>query len=448
MMMLTFKKILLLLTVFTLLSFIFTREYLFSDYFVVNANNENVESGVTTIPNTEQENKESQSSQNQNSSESIEQNLESQQKSVFEISPILNQLVLDPGEKKPYSVTVRNLSSIPIPVKAYTRAFVASDEFGEIDFIDIRDDPSSVQNWFKIEKPDFIIQPFENLTLDMVIEVPEVIRAGGHYATLFFESLVPEDVLSSNSIYLSTRIGALFFFVISGDIVESGEIETFSVGTNFFQKGPVKIDFAFRNTGNIDLTPKTRFLIKDFRGEIVHVIEDDGKRTLPERIRRWELIWDKEWLFGKYTIVSETFLKEDVLNELSRPITKEIEFYAFPVLEGGISIVGFTIFFYIFILKRKNLKTFGKVLVSKDYKSQVQPYFSFDYDDLKKASKVQDKVRFPKIYNNLKNNHEKPIRMQKQANPKNNKYNDKICFKTRIPSEDSKVSISIKIPKK
>lgn len=287
--------------------------------------------------------------------------------SVFEVSPVINQLVMDPGEKKTYYLTVENLSSIPIPMKAYSRAFLATNEEGEVDFINQGKDPNAVQNWFNIKKPDFILQPFQPIDIEVEIQVPDVVRAGGHYATVFFESLVPEDVLSSNSLFLSSRIGALFFFVISGDIVEDGEIVNFGTDNNFYTKGPVQFNISFKNKGNVDLTPQSEIVITDFRGNEVAKLEDNGLRTLPESTRKWDIDWDRRWLWGKYTVNITTFLQKDVLNEVTVPLETTYEFYAFPVFEFTTAVVSFVLFFYIFVLKRKNLGRVYKVLTTGQY---------------------------------------------------------------------------------
>jgi hypothetical protein len=288
----------------------------------------------------------------------------SQPVSVLQVAPILNELALKPGETTKAQISVTNKSRLPLPMKGYTKEFIATDEYGGSDFADAQK-PDSVQNWFTIQDPDFILQPQATKVLNITIKVPQDARPGGHYATLFVESLIPRDVLSETSLFLSSRIGALFFFVVAGDLVEKGQMSELKT-QSFWKTGPVTFDLAFKNEGNVDLRPTSTLTIKDWRGNVVETIQDKGQRTLPEKTRRWKLEWNKKWLIGKYTAVLETRHVPE-----ARPTVTEVQFNAFPIYHAVAALAGL-LFLIILFKSRHRLAKAGNVLMGKEIPATVE----------------------------------------------------------------------------
>jgi hypothetical protein len=282
-------------------------------------------------------------------------------KAAMEVKPILNEIAIKPGETVSREMTVTSVANIPLPIKAYTRSFVATDETGGSDYPDDKK-PDAVQNWFKIESPDFILQPKASNTIKIQISVPADTRPGGHYATLFFESLIPKDILSETSFYLSSRIGALFFFVVGGDINEKGEVSEFSTN-RFWRHQDINFDVAFSNMGNVHVRPISQLTIYDWRGKLIDTVQDKGNTTLPEKTRKWVLSWTKQPWFGRYSAKLETKL------DLESPVqTKTVQFYVIPATEIA---WGYTLLLLIlFIVRgRHRINRAFHVLVNKDMKN-------------------------------------------------------------------------------
>lgn len=279
--------------------------------------------------------------------------------SVLQVAPIMNDLAVKPGEMVRRQLTVTNLARIPLPMKAYSRAFIAIDEYGGSDTPDDTN-PNSVQHWFTFENPDFILQPEETKSINYTITIPEDARPGGHYATIFVESLLPKEVLTETSLYLSSRIGALFFFVVAGDLVEKGSVTELKT-KGFQQSGPISFEIAFKNEGNVDLTPKSMLTITNWQGKVVYTTEDKGNRTLPERTRRWKLTWDKNFLIGKYTAKLETKNTIDAKTQ-----TTEIQFFIFPVVQTILAILGILFIYLVFFKGRKRMLKALYIMMGKE----------------------------------------------------------------------------------
>ncbi len=277
------------------------------------------------------------------------------QATILTVAPVLNELAMKPGESTDQKINVTNQARLPIPIKAYTRAFVATDENGGSDYPDEKD-PHEVQHWFTIDQPDFILQPGMTREVRIKIDVPADARPGGHYATLFFESLIPKEAISQSSFFMSSRIGALFFFVIAGDLVEKGSVSELTTQKTWTH-GPIDFNVAFKNEGNVDLRPKSTLTIKDMSGRDVVKINDNGQRTLPQKTRRWKVTWDAHWLFGYYTAVLESRNTID-----ASPQTTKVTFFVVPYYHIGAVIVTLILVYLIFFKGRDRMKKALKAL--------------------------------------------------------------------------------------
>ncbi len=94
-------------------------------------------------------------------------------------------------------------------------------------------------------------------------------------------------------------------------------------------------------------------------GNVVTVLKDQGQFTLPERTRRWEIDWQKEWLLGKYTVELQSKIDPD-----AAPVKSEFVFYAFPVIETAVVLLSVSGLILIIRGRHRIKKALG-VLISK-----------------------------------------------------------------------------------
>ena len=259
--------------------------------------------------------------------------------SALKVEPIFNEIVANPGDTIKRQMTITNLSNFPLPMKGYVRQFVASDDQGNTNFPD-NPDKKAVQQWFHIDAPDFILQPQDKHAIVLTIAVPQDAEPGGHYATLFFESLIPKEILSQTSLSLASRIGSLFFFVVSGDIHKQGNLSGFSA-RKIYQHGPVNFELGFTNTGNVHLHPVSTISITNWRGQTVTDIDDDGQTVLPNTSRHWSVMWKPTFAFGYYRALVKMATYPEAKTQ-----TASITFFVIPIdliaeLVGLLSVILF-----------------------------------------------------------------------------------------------------------
>lgn len=146
------------------------------------------------------------------------------------ISPHTFELDIFPGEKINEKIKISNLSEIPLPINARVVDFTAQDETGEMIFEEISKYPSlSSRLWFKIQEPDFILEPKETKEIHFSIEVPSDAEIGGKYAVILFEPVLPSFYFQEGQPKTIPVVGVLFLMsvrtlslekIISGEPIE------------------------------------------------------------------------------------------------------------------------------------------------------------------------------------------------------------------------------------
>lgn len=224
-------------------------------------------------------------------------NLRAQQapQSALAVSPAIFEAVLDPGKTTKQKITVTNTANVPLPIKASVKSFtvneeVASENRGIFD----------ASTWFKVQEPDFILQPKQKREVHLTITPPTDAEPGGHYATVYFQPLLPAEVLSDTTAYLTARVGVLAFMIVKGDIIEqakpAGPLSTAKIQ----QSGPINFRFKVKNEGNVHLLPTGRVTIYDWRNREVAKLPLAPTMILPKTQKELTVTWDKTRSFGLY----------------------------------------------------------------------------------------------------------------------------------------------------
>ena len=276
--------------------------------------------------------------------------------SALSVAPAIIELVLKPGEVKETKISITNVTNFPLPIKGAVKAFIMEDIL--ITGTESKEmfDASS---WFLLEPSDFILQPRETKEVEVMVITPVGAEPGGHYATIYFQPLLPVEVLSPQTTYLTVRVGVLAFLIVKGDINEKaslGDLQT----AGFRQFGPVEFKIPFKNEGNIHLTPSGEILIKDFRGRELVKLTFSPKIILPQTSKEIETTWDKRFLLGKFTAQAKI-----VYGSEYKRLEKTINFWVIPWLPILIGVFLLTMFLVFFILVRRRVFLAIKVLLGK-----------------------------------------------------------------------------------
>jgi len=281
---------------------------------------------------------------------------EQPKQSALGVSPAILELVLDPGKKSESKVTVINVTNFPLPIKAMAKNFNLNEEIlGEEKEI------FDASSWIKIEPADFILQPLENKEIKITVSTPKKAPPGGHYATVYFQPLIPVEVLSPQTTYLAAKVGILNFFIVRGEIKEKMIISNFEVLKTSRQFGPVDLKFNLINEGNVHLSPSVEASFFNSRGKKIETIKINPVTVLPKTSRALEISWPKKYLFGKY------FAQVNILygSEHQKLESEKIIFWIVPWRYILVSIILLTTIIYFIIIVRKRFILAVKVLLGK-----------------------------------------------------------------------------------
>lgn len=262
------------------------------------------------------------------------------QEIALQVSPAILEQVVEPGTQTEATILVTNKANIPLPIKATVRGFTPLEE------ISIEDraifDASA---WFKIAEPDFILQPGQRRDIKLTIKPPSNAEPGGHYATVFFQTLIPESALSQSTAHVANRVGVLAFLLVKGDITERASLAGPPATPFMRQFGPVNLTTTVVNRGNVHLLPRGQVIIFDWRGREVARLPIPQSTVLPKSRKDFKVTWQESKPIGRFT--AKTEITYGSAN--SKLESEQTEFWILPWLPFTFSlIVGILIVFFIF----------------------------------------------------------------------------------------------------
>lgn len=217
-------------------------------------------------------------------------------KSALTISPAIVEHVTEPGEKKTYTLRLTNITDFPLPISGTVKSFFPLEEIQDPRMRALYD----ASAWFDITEPDFILQARQTRTVSVSITLPTDAEPGGHYATVYFQPLLPADVLTPSTAYLTARVGSLAFLIVPGDLDEKLSVASFST-PRFHGAGPVNFSASLKNTGKVHLAPNSKIVIRNMFGTQTASIGIDAGVVLPGTQKQLSAAWKSPGFFGRYT---------------------------------------------------------------------------------------------------------------------------------------------------
>jgi hypothetical protein len=217
--------------------------------------------------------------------------------SALAVSPAIIEEVLTPGKPTEFTLYVNNVTNFPLPVKATVRDFIVqSDNLEKTERARL-----DASRWFIINEPDFILQPKQTRTITGSILPPADAVPGGRYATIYFQPLVPQEVLGPSTAYLSARVGILAFLIVKGDIEQKAAFDKPLQAPGLVQRGPVVFTFSIANSGSVHSMPQGNLIIRDWRGRKVDTLKLPAGIILPGAAKEYGLHWGAGGSLGRYT---------------------------------------------------------------------------------------------------------------------------------------------------
>ncbi len=282
----------------------------------------------------------------------------------FVVGPTKTDVTIKPGQSREVELTVTNRMGSRRVFNLEIEDAKGSDDPNQAVVL-LGDDrgPYSLKDYIRFPESSFELAQGERARIMVTISIPANAQPGGLYGSVLVttDSLPSDDAeaikagTKAGSVIVS-RIGALFFVTVPGDVKKAGFLEKFTTapeGKTFFNQGPVKFQVLFRNNGTIHLNPSATISIKNMLGEEVGSIVAEPWYSFPQSVRMRELTWNRDYLFGRYT--AELSLNRGYDNLVD---TAQVTFYVIPwqLVAGAFAGLMLIFLFLRFVIRKFEIK--------------------------------------------------------------------------------------------
>lgn len=212
------------------------------------------------------------------------------------VSPAIGEWVVAPGQSQTRTVRVSNLTNDPLPISSVVRGLDVQEKIATTDRTIF-----DASTWFHVEDGDFILPSNQNKIITVKVTVPKNAEPGGHYATVFFQQLLPSSGDTFDPTTLVGRVGVLGFVTVKGTITKkvTAPKSPFTRRDN----GSNELVATLLNQGNIHVLPTGEFIVKDWHNHVISHLPFDKGLLLPRTQREYMALWHPP-KFGKVTITA------------------------------------------------------------------------------------------------------------------------------------------------
>jgi hypothetical protein len=242
---------------------------------------------------------------------------------------------------------VVNTNASDLHVNAEVMGFAAGDDQGHGSFIplsQLANDGDALANWIVVSNSAITVPSGQAVDVPFSVSIPLSASPGGHYAAILIGTGAPAAQAGESQVGVSSYISALIFVRVSGNIVESAQIHSFSTNKSLYQTPDVPFTINIQNTGNVHIRPTGMIQIYNAFGKERGEISINETSTLGYVLPSSSREFDVEWLgqpslldIGPYTAVLSLAYGENS----TKSVTETIGFWILPI--GQLSEVAFFI---------------------------------------------------------------------------------------------------------
>lgn len=161
-----------------------------------------------------------------------------------------------------------------------------------------------MSEWIQIPTEPIKVSAGATIELPITINVPESATPGSHFGGVFVSAEPPK--LRETGAGVGYEVVSIVSVRISGDIVDTARIRSFSTDKLIYSNKNVKFSAKIENQGNILIRPRGPISITSMFSTkpVEFVVNDTLAGVFPGTMRDIEFTWNDEGLgFGKYEAV-------------------------------------------------------------------------------------------------------------------------------------------------
>ncbi|MFC1801967.1 hypothetical protein ACFLY7_00795 [Patescibacteria group bacterium] len=223
-------------------------------------------------------------------------------KNDFVLEPAKLEVSLDAGESVDKILKITNRTDKTLIFYIEVEDFVGSkDSRNTVDLLGSNTSPYSLKNYIIPEVREFSLDPKEQIVFTVNITIPIDEVAGGKYGSVLISSASSGEEYGTKAV---SRLGALLFVKVNGDIDYVSELERFNINNNkklFVKNEPIKFELYSRNEGSVYSNAYGLIEIKNLAGVVVGEINVEPYFVMPESLRFREVVWNRDFMLGRYT---------------------------------------------------------------------------------------------------------------------------------------------------
>ncbi len=219
------------------------------------------------------------------------------------LKPAIIQDAADPGESKTYKIGVTNLSNTTQTYYSFVRDIVAVENGGTPIYADENAEKTGFElsQWVTLSEDEVTVEPGEEATIEVTIDVPEFATPGSHFGGVFFSMDPPK--LRTVGAAVGYQVANIISIRVAGDTVVNAQIRQFSTGNYIY--GAPKVDFQARieNKGTVLVNPVGPLEIRNMFGKRVAMLTFNESKAgvFPGTTRDFEITWEDVGPgFGRY----------------------------------------------------------------------------------------------------------------------------------------------------
>jgi hypothetical protein len=223
----------------------------------------------------------------------------------YVVGPGRTEVRVNPGETVTRYITVANRIA-----SGRSFSFSVEDMSGTADgsenvvLLGDRQGPYSLRDYISFPTEAITLDLNTRATIPVTISMPPDAEPGGYYGAVLVSTYEaqPDGTMTGARSPMIARVGTLFFITVPGAGDVSGELLDFSTTNQqiWYQSGPINFNILFENKGSVHLNPYGEVRVTNLLGDEVGFVKLDPWFVLPKSLRVREVIWDREFLLGRY----------------------------------------------------------------------------------------------------------------------------------------------------
>lgn len=167
--------------------------------------------------------------------------------------------VVDPGSTLEDSVTLYNMSNVPLSFRVYATDATNNDE-GAFDLLPGSQTPTDVGAWVTLPVENVTVPPGQQVTIPISISVPDGAAPGDHVGAILASSAAVSAGPDDKSVTLDRRTGTRLYLRVNGPIVP--ELVVADVEMSYSPAlsplgGSAEVTYRVENRGNVRLSGAT-----------------------------------------------------------------------------------------------------------------------------------------------------------------------------------------------